>query len=150
MPASAFEVRRLTSGDGELLASALRRLADEIELPAVASAGWLARALRRPGTYFFVAYAGAGPVGYLGGFAFPSVEEDADQAYLFDLAVAAEHRRRGIGRTLVEEFLGCCRADGVACAWVGTERDNLPARRAFEAAGARLAGERYAEYAFML
>ena len=46
--------------------------------------------------------------------------------------------------------MGRCRADGVRCIWAGTKIDNVPARRTFEATGAELEGEAYAEYEWEL
>jgi ribosomal protein S18 acetylase RimI-like enzyme len=54
------------------------------------------------------------------------------QMFINELGVAGSHRRRGIGRSLVEAMLAHARTLGCTEAWLGTEEDNVPARRLYE------------------
>lgn len=54
------------------------------------------------------------------------------QLFLNELGVAAPYRRRGLGRRLTAAILKEARRRGCAGAWVGTETDNVAARRLFE------------------
>jgi ribosomal protein S18 acetylase RimI-like enzyme len=78
------------------------------------------------------------------------VEAGGSLVYLYDIEVAAAHRRRGAGRALVQALVKSCSADGVKRIWAGTEIGNAPARRTFEATDAALEGESYAEYEWEL
>mgnify|MGYP002403789331 CR=1 FL=1 len=57
----------------------------------------------------------------------------ATELYVENLGVAPSHRRRGIGRELVARMFEAGRARGCREAWVGTEPDNDPANRLYEA-----------------
>jgi len=53
--------------------------------------------------------------------------DKAPQLFINEVAVALTHRRRGVGRRLVETLLATAKARGCSCAWVGTETDNAAA-----------------------
>ena len=61
--------------------------------------------------------------------------DKAPQLFVNEVGVAASHRRRGIGRRLVDAMLAHARAIGCTYAWVGTEADNVAARTLYERAG---------------
>ena len=49
------------------------------------------------------------------------------EMFLYELAVASEHRRRGIGPALVEALAALARERGCYGMWVGTEPGNAAA-----------------------
>lgn len=62
--------------------------------------------------------------------------DQATELYIDNLGVAPTHQRRGIARELVARMFDAGRARGCREAWVGTEPDNDPANRLYEALGA--------------
>lgn len=142
---------RLRAGDAAVLARALQVI---LPVRAPDSRGppldHLAALLAGTGNYVFLACQGDTPVGYLCAYRFPRVYPSGTLVYLYDLEVAPDHRRRGVGRGLVESLLQACRADGVAMVWAGTGIDNDAARQTFEAVGGRRVSETYVEYEFPL
>ncbi len=56
---------------------------------------------------------------------------------LYEIGVAEPHRRRGVGRALVEELKAHCRRERVTKTWVVTSRANTAAVRLYESTGAR-------------
>jgi ribosomal protein S18 acetylase RimI-like enzyme len=56
--------------------------------------------------------------------------------FLYELSVHADHRRRGIGKALVESLAALASARGCYGMWVGTEPDNAAALATYVAAGA--------------
>ena len=54
------------------------------------------------------------------------------QIWINEVGVTPGHRRRGIGRRLVELVLETARARGCSGAWLGTEPDNVAARRCYD------------------
>ena len=74
--------------------------------------------------------------------------DKAPQLWVNEVGVAPTHRRRGIGRQLLTALLAHGRALGCTEAWLGTEPDNLPARRLYESAGS--VAESFVLYAFPL
>ena len=65
----------------------------------------------------------------------------AGEAELLLLAVAPDHQRRGIGRLLLEEFIGCARDCGATRVHLEV-RDGNPAVQMYQTAGFALAGRR--------
>ena len=56
------------------------------------------------------ALAGSEVVGGLAAYTLPKFEQARSEIYIYDLAVAAPHRRRGIATALIEELKGLARA----------------------------------------
>ena len=75
--------------------------------------------------------------------------DKAPQLFVNEVGVASSHHRRGIARRLLDVMLAHGRTLGCTEAWVGTEHDNVAARRLYESAGAG-AGEPFVLYEFPL
>lgn len=74
--------------------------------------------------------------------------DKAPQLWINELAVAPTHRRRGIAGRMLAELLALGRTLGCTEAWLGTEEDNMPARRLYESGGG--ASEPFILYSFRL
>jgi aminoglycoside 6'-N-acetyltransferase I len=74
--------------------------------------------------------------------------DKAPQLWINEVGVAPSHQRRGIGRRLLDAMLEHGHTLGCKEAWLGTEEENLAARRLYESAGA--APERFLLYSFSL
>ncbi len=96
--------------------------------------------------YLLVGTRGDEPTGILSAFRFPDVECGGYRVYLYSIEVHPSHRRQGIGAALVSHLIDLCDGDAVDLIWAGTDVTNTAARRTFEATGATLEGESYAEY----
>lgn len=88
-------VRRLRSGDGELL----RRLASRFKGAAAPETF-----LDDPRTVVVAALEDGEPVGFLLAYELPRIDDDDTMVFLYELEVAERWRRRGVGRTLVGEL----------------------------------------------
>jgi ribosomal protein S18 acetylase RimI-like enzyme len=97
----------------------------------------LARFLARPQNVLLIAWWEGEPVGFLLAYELDRVDRDRPMVCLYEIEVAATHRRRGIGRALVQALLAHCRDIGAAKAWVVTDRANRAAVGLYEGAGAR-------------
>jgi aminoglycoside 6'-N-acetyltransferase I len=53
------------------------------------------------------------------------------QLWINEVGVASTHRRKGIGRRLVEELLNTAKERGCVFAWLGTDVDNKAAQACF-------------------
>jgi aminoglycoside 6'-N-acetyltransferase I len=144
-------VTRVETGDEALWARAVARLVSEDDRDRrLASPADLTDALADSRCYLYVALIDSEPTGLLSAYCFPDVQAGGNLAYLYDIEVAQEHRRLGVGAALVTELVSQCREDGVRRIWAGTDLNNIPARRTFEATGADLEGETYIEYVWDL
>lgn len=65
----------------------------------------------------------------------------ADEAELLLLGVAPEHRRRGVGRLLLDQFVEAARAAGATRVHLEVRQSN-PAVRMYRTAGFKVAGRR--------
>lgn len=146
-----MNVIRVETGDEKLWATAVARLISEDDRDRqLVSPVDLTDAFADSRCYLFVALIDSEPIGLLSAYRFPDVEAGGSLVYLYDIQVAHEYRRSGVGAALVRELVSRCREDGVRRIWAGTDLNNIPARRMFEATGADLEGETYAEYEWNL
>ncbi|WP_062210560.1 N-acetyltransferase [Streptomyces sp. NBRC 109706] len=101
-----------------------------------ARADWAERFLASSGHHLLLAYAeGAdGPVGMVSGVEMTHPDKGTEM-FLYELAVAPAHRRRGVGRGLVEALAGLARERGCHGMWVGVDTDNEPALATYRSAG---------------
>ena len=133
-----MRIRRLGPPDAALAVGALRSLketarddlGDEV----------LRRFLARPENVLLVADEGTTPAGYLVAYFLDRVDRPESMACLYEIGVSAEHRRRGIGRALIEELQRICREARVMKVWVVASRSNEAAMRLYAGTGAREAG----------
>ncbi len=124
-----IEIRRLGPGD----ASILDRVAADVFDEAI-NKKRLAVYLREPGHLLFVAICDGEVVGQARGMIHLHPDM-ADELYIDNLGVTPAFRRRGIGMRLMKALLKAGKDHGCAEARVGTEEDNLPARKLYEKLG---------------
>jgi aminoglycoside 3-N-acetyltransferase I len=125
----AHRIERLGPGDDARVIEA-EELFDGAAIPA-ATADFLAR----PDHYLFVAYDDAGaPAGFVSGVLLVHPDKGREM-FLYELAVAESHRRRGCGSALVERLAEAAREAGCYGMWVLTDDDNAAALAAYESAG---------------
>jgi ribosomal protein S18 acetylase RimI-like enzyme len=62
-------------------------------------------------------------------------QDDPDELYIQDVAVGRDFRRRGYGRTLVEDVMHSAMAWGVTRVWLTSEPENAPARHIWSRLG---------------
>lgn len=82
-----------------------------------------------------VLLAGDGPEGILVIRFQPSIWSELDEAYIAELYVVPDARRRGLGGELMEAALGLCRERGCDYAFLGTDEDDADAHRLYERFG---------------
>jgi [ribosomal protein S18]-alanine N-acetyltransferase len=100
-----------------------------------------ARFLAERGHHLLIAYDGAAPVGFISGVETVHPDKGAEM-FLYELGVAGSHRRRGIGRALVEALAALAREQGCYGMWVATDEDNVAALATYRSVGALRDDER--------
>lgn len=132
----AIEVRLLQPGDEQLALKVVRGLVPEAERAGrEPSLPHLQRFLGQETNYLIVALMSSAPVAFLTAYRVPALAHDASMVYLFEIEVAPAHRRRGIGKRMIDLLKGLCQDSGVEIIWVGTENDNIAAKRLYESTG---------------
>ena len=92
--------------------------------------------LRDPRNVFFLATEAGQPLGFLRGTALRQLHSDRPQMFLYEIGVAAPHRRRGVGRALIRALLAYCRRHSFEEVFVLTEPRNEAAVRLYRSTGA--------------
>lgn len=124
-----IEIRRLGPGDASVLD---RVAADVFDHPI--NKKRLAVYLRDPNHLLLVAICEGEVVGQTRGMIHLHPDMD-DELYIDNLGVTPAFQRRGVATRLIKALLKAGKDQGCKEAWVGTEEDNLPARRLYEKLG---------------
>ena len=93
------------------------------------------RFLHEAGHHLCIAYVDGAPAGFVSGVETTHPDKGTEM-FLYELAVEEPHRRRGIGRALVEALADRARQLGCYGMWVLTDADNAAALATYGAAGA--------------
>lgn len=125
-----YEIRALGPGDEQAVHDA-RELFDDAPVPAATS-----RFLDAPDHHLLIAYDAAGrPLGFVSGVEMTHPDKGTEM-FLYELGVAEDARRRGVGSALVQALATLARDRGCYGMWTATERDNAAARATYRRAGA--------------
>ena len=101
-------------------------------------------------SYLFAAIDENSVIGYALAYRFPSLYSSDYLAYLYDIEVSENYRRKGIGRLLIEKMLEHLRLDNVKELWLGTGIDNQEGQGLFRATGAIKSEEAFNDYTYYL
>ena len=97
---------------------------------------WTETFLSSEGHHLLVAIDGGDtPIGFVSGVETTHPDKGTEM-FLYELSVHADHRKQGVGRSLVEALAGLARERGCYGMWVATEPDNAAALATYLAAGA--------------
>ena len=124
-----IRLRQVASGEADLILAA----AELFDAPPTAE--WTERFLDLPTHHVVLAEDAAGrAVGFATGVEMTHPDKGTEM-FLYELAVAEDMRRRGVGARLVARLAECARSRGRYGMWVITEADNAAALRTYAAAG---------------
>ncbi len=127
-----MEITRLSAVDA---ATATVALGDIYTSGSIDAAG-LRQALRNMDFVLLVAKRQGEPTGYLHGALIHRVDGDR-MLMIYDLEVAAAHRRSGVGTALMREARRIARSEGATETWLVTESDNAEAVALYESLGGK-------------
>ena len=138
----SVEVRRLGGGDLAPacdLNAVFARAFDDPESYASAPPGqaYLTRLLGRDHVIVLVAIEAEAVIGGLVAYVFEKLEQERSEIYIYDLAVAEEHRRRGIATRLITELQQVAASLGAWVIFVQADYGDDPAIALYEGLGAR-------------
>lgn len=89
--------------------------------------------------YLLLAYVDDGPAaGFVRGTALGRPDGPEVQLFLYEIAVAPEYQRRGVGTALIRGLERICRDEGMAEMFVLTNRSNTAAMRLYACTGGRI------------
>ncbi len=130
-------VRRLTPADACLASQAIRTLKSgrrHVEAKALDPNG-MARWLANPANVLIVACENHNCVGFALGYLLDRIDEPRPMVCFYEIVVAPDCRKLGIGRQLVEEMKQVARISHAVKMWVQTTPDNIAAQTLYQSAG---------------
>jgi aminoglycoside 3-N-acetyltransferase I len=74
-------------------------------------------------------------IGGLTAYEMKMFKRETTEMFLYEIEVAESHRQRGIGTALIQFLKEICHQKGIVEIFVGTEKDNFPARKLYSATG---------------
>ena len=136
----AYTYKLLGGSDAELLKQLLKVFGRAFGEPvtyqtAVPSDDYLSRLLRTSHFCAIVALNGEEVVGGLAAYVLEKFEQDRREIYIYDLAVAEEHRRRGIATGLINALKDVAKERQAYVIYVQADRGDEPAVRLYESLG---------------
>ena len=137
-----IEILRLGPTDLARMRALNELFAEAFDEPATYRAAppddaWLSRLLASPTFVALLALDEGRVVGGLAAYALDKFEQARREVYIYDLAVAATHRRRGIATALIERLKGLARDLGAWVIFVQADYVDPPAVALYEKLGAR-------------
>ncbi|MFN8113001.1 MAG: GNAT family N-acetyltransferase [Solirubrobacterales bacterium] len=136
MEGAAGRVRRADGADADAIGVLLHRFNSDYDEPSPGP-GPIAERIREliASGDTAVLLAGDGPDGILIVRFQPSIWSRLDEAYIAELYVVGEARRRGLGSALMEAALALCRERGCDYVFLGTDEGDADAHRLYERFG---------------
>jgi ribosomal protein S18 acetylase RimI-like enzyme len=136
------EIRALGPGDVRVMRDMLALFGEAFEEPDTYTADqptdeYLGGLLA--GTTFIAIAALDGPevVGGIAAYVLPKFEQARSEIYIYDLAVAESHRRRGIATAMIEHLRTMAAARGAWVIYVQADHGDEPAIRLYTSLGIR-------------
>ena len=135
-------VRRLTVSDISAMRAVNRLFADAFEDPdsyesAPPDDAYLQRQLGDNRTIVLAAFDGPRVFGALVAYLLPKLEQERSEIYIYDLAVAEEHRRRGVATALIDALSRVATQLGAWVIYVQADHGDDPAIALYEKLGTR-------------
>lgn len=98
---------------------------------------YLRALLGNPNFLAIAAFSGPEVVGGLEEYVLPKFEQARSEFYIYDLAVAAKHRRRGIATAMIETLKNQARARGIHVIFVQADHGDDPSVALYSKLGVR-------------
>ena len=146
-----MEVRKVTKTDTAIVNDILQNhIDDSNKREAAPPPDHVEKLLDDDRCYLFAAIADNIVVGYALAYRYPSLYAAENLAYLYDIEVSPEHRRKGAGRLLIQTLILHLKEDNVKEVWLGTGVDNTEGQGLFSATGGVKSEEAFNDYTYFL
>lgn len=134
---SGIEIKKLRSNEITLAKELMMMFGfdDESEDQTFSSDEYLRKMLERDDFHVIVALENETLIGGLTAYEMKMFKRETTEMFLYEIEVDEPFHRRGIGKALIENLKEICLEKGIDQMFVGTEKDNLPARKLYAATG---------------
>jgi len=138
----SYLYKQLISSDTELLKKLLGVFAEVFAEPetyqgAVPRDAYLQELLKRPHFIALVALDGEAVIGGLAAYVLEKFEQERNEIYIYDLAVLAPHRRKGIATALIHTLQVMAKEKKAYVIFVQADPGDTPAIRLYESLGTK-------------
>lgn len=138
----ACRIERLRPGDAARYAELMSLFGRVFEMSdtytgARPGEAWVAERLASKDFIALVALDGEAVVGGLAAYVLRKFERERSEIYIYDLAVDAGHRRRGIATALIRETVAIAPSVGAYVVFVQADRGDAPAEALYDGLGTR-------------
>lgn len=142
MSSSPYRIRRLTPDDLARMDALLTLFGEVFDEPeayggARPGAAYLKRLLGGGAFIALVASRDGAVVGGLAAYDLPKFEQERSEVYIYDLAVVATHRRRGVATALIQELRRIAAKRGAHVVFVQADPGDAPAIALYAKLGRR-------------
>ncbi|WP_144186205.1 AAC(3)-I family aminoglycoside N-acetyltransferase [Elioraea rosea] len=142
MTARGFDVRALGPGDAAAMRGMLALFGEafgdtETYGGAPPSDAYLEERLAERGFIALAAFSGGTMIGGLAAYELRKFERERSEIYIYDLAVAEAHRRKGVATALIESLKGIADARGAWVIFVQADHGDEPAIALYTKLGVR-------------
>ena len=132
----AMHISRLTSGDEARAHELFALMASVFEADAaVASDDYVRRLLARDDFWAVVALDADEVIGGITAYVLPMTRAQANELFIYDVAVRVDKQRMGVGRALMDELLTLAAASGIQVSFVAAENEDAHAVEFYRAVG---------------
>ena len=138
----SYEFTPIAASELHLMKALLAVFADAFAEPhtylgAIPDDAYLAELLNEKRFIALVASSGGEVVGGLTAYELPKFEQVRSEIYIYDLAVAEKHRRRGVATGLIRALVAMAKERGAYVIFVQADPGDEPAIRLYESLGKR-------------
>ena len=135
-----LSIKKLSEKDLPLAKQLLEwfQVDDGIEHPVIPTDAYLTDLLSANSFHMLVAMDDAMLTGGLTAFEVPTYYQQGVEMFLYEIAVQEAYRQLGIATQLIEKLKDICSAKAIPVMYVGTEDDNVPARKLYAKTGGDL------------
>ncbi|WP_076004312.1 AAC(3)-I family aminoglycoside N-acetyltransferase [Dehalogenimonas formicexedens] len=135
-----YTYRRLTGLDLPEMNALLKVFGEAFKEPATyqgnaPSEAYLKNLLDKTEFIVLVAFIGEEVIGGLAAYVLEKFEQERKEIYIYDLAVAERHRRRGVAKSLITKLKSIGRATGAYIIFVQADKMDTAAIRLYESLG---------------
>lgn len=147
---SEITLKRLGADDLQLLQRMviLFHRVFEVEERIMAAEDYHEQLLKNPAFIAMVAMDGNEIVGGLTAYVLPMYYRRSAEAYIYDIAVADAHQRKGVGRALIESLKEYCWQNGISTIFVEANEEDIHAVDFYRSLGGQM--EKVAHFNFRL
>jgi ribosomal protein S18 acetylase RimI-like enzyme len=141
------QIIKVSKGDNKLIRSVIENFIETSD--NLVSIQHIEKFLSDDRTHLFTALEGQNVLGFALVYSFPSMSSSGYLAYLYDIEVMENRRRKGIGRLLMKTLLTHLNSIGVTELWLGTATDNFEGQALFSSTGGIKSGETFNDFTYI-